>query len=123
MANQYASAQQNDAQAWGLRLSQPRLEAFSSHNHRLVAVDGLLADPEHAISDACLQKFAKISPQYPGERAALDPAVSARWLAQLSPLLDQWFGPYGRRWEMQAWYSIVSTPPGALQADPAPAAR
>jgi hypothetical protein len=114
MAQPHVSAPQNPAQAWGLRLSEPRVDAFSSHNHRLVAIDDLLANPEHVISEACLQKFAKISPQYPGERAALDPAVCAQWLAQLSPLLDQWFGPYGRRWTMQGWYSIVTTPPGDL---------
>jgi hypothetical protein len=115
MVTSHTSTQQNPAQAWELRLSKPRIEAFSSHNHRLVTVDDLLTDPEAAISKACLQKFARISPQYPGERAALEQADCARWLAQLSPLLDQWFGPYGRRWEMQAWYSMVTTPPAQLQ--------
>lgn len=61
-----------------------------------------------------MQDFARISPQYPGVRAPLNPAVCAAWLVRLSPLLDQWFGPYGRAWEMQAWYSIVTTPPADL---------
>jgi len=78
-------------------------------------IDELLATPEFAISEAFLQDFAKISPQYPGVRAPLDPAVCGAWLARLSPLLDQWFGPYGRAWEMQAWYSIVTTPPADLE--------
>ncbi|HSF12734.1 MAG TPA: DUF6445 family protein [Erythrobacter sp.] len=114
MAQAHPSPPQNALQAWDLRLTDPRVEAFSSHNHRLVTIDGLLTHPDQVIDEAYLQKFAKISPQYPGERAALDPAVCAQWLAQLSPLLDQWFGPYGRRWEMQAWYSMVTTPPGEL---------
>lgn len=114
MAHAHPSAPRIDPKTWKLRLAAPQVSAFSSQNHRLVTIDSLLADPEQVISDAYLQKFAKISPQYPGERAALDPAVCAQWLAQLSPLLDQWFGPYGRRWEMQAWYSIVTTPPGEL---------
>ncbi|QDH36105.1 hypothetical protein E2E27_07155 [Porphyrobacter sp. YT40] len=79
-----------------------------------MSIDGLLESPEAVISQASLQNFAKITPQYPGVRAALDPAICAAWLSQLSPLLDQWFGPYGRAWEMQAWYSLVTTPPAQL---------
>jgi hypothetical protein len=105
----------NPVQTWDLQLSAPRVEAFSVCNHRIVTVDSMLAHPEAVIYSAFLQKFAKISPQYPGERAALDPAVCAHWLARLSPLLDQWFGPYGRPWEMAGWYSIVTTPPAQLQ--------
>jgi len=103
------------AQGWGLSLDQPRVEAFSSLNHRIVTVDALLESPQMVISDAVLQRFAKISPHYPGVRAALDPGVCAAWLTTLAPLLDQWFGPYGRAWEMQGWYSIVTTPPAQLQ--------
>lgn len=80
----------------------------------LVRVDGFLNNPDTVISQACLQSFAKITPQYPGVRAAIDPAVCHHWLDQLGPLLDQWFGPYGRPWEMQAWYSLVTTPPHEL---------
>jgi len=99
---------------WEIALASARVERFSSHNHTLVNVDGFLESPETAISAAILQKFAKITPQYPGERAPLDPGVCRMWLAQLAPLLDQWFGPYGRPWEMQAWYSLVTTPPADL---------
>ncbi|WP_234036228.1 DUF6445 family protein [Porphyrobacter sp. YT40] len=101
-------------QDWGIALANPRVEHFSTSNHRLVSIDGLLESPEAVISQASLQNFAKITPQYPGVRAALDPAICAAWLSQLSPLLDQWFGPYGRAWEMQAWYSLVTTPPAQL---------
>jgi Family of unknown function (DUF6445) len=100
---------------WAITPSGARIDSFSNQNHKLVTIDSLLETPERVISDAFLQDFAKISPQYPGERSALDPAVCAAWLAQLSPLLDQWFGPYGRAWEMQAWYSLVTTPPAALE--------
>ncbi|QUL38169.1 hypothetical protein KDC96_01730 [Erythrobacter sp. JK5] len=70
--------------------------------------------PEVAIEAACLQNFAKITPQYPGLRAPLDRAVAKAWLAQLSPLLDRAFGPATGGWGMQVWFSIVTTPPGAL---------
>ncbi|WRH71984.1 MAG: DUF6445 family protein [Erythrobacter sp.] len=90
------------------------MSGFSSQNHRLVTIDSLLVDPEHAIGQAVLQNFARITPQYPGLRAPLDPAVGAAWLAQLAPLLDQWFETGGVRWEMQAWFSLVTTPPAAI---------
>lgn len=114
MANPQASTQHNPPLGWELSVDAPRIEGFSAYNHRLVTIDGLLATPEMVIADAILQDFAKISPQYPGERARLDPAICASWLEQLSPLLDQWFGSCGRPWEMQAWYSVVTTAPADL---------
>lgn len=111
------AASQNPPQpleGWALALAQPRRACFSRCNHTLVTVDGLLASPEHALSQAVLQKFAKITPQYPGVRAPLNPKVCAAWLGQLAPLLDQWFGAPSRAWSMQAWYSLVTTAPGDL---------
>lgn len=100
--------------AWEIPLADPLVEAISSTDQHLVSLDNFLGNPEHAISQASLQKFAKITPQYPGVRAALEPAVCGAWLAQLGPLLDRWFGGSGRPWAMQAWYSLVTTPPAAL---------
>lgn len=99
---------------WAIATDNPVISHFSSHDHLLVTIDGLLADPEHAITQAFLQKFANITPQYPGVRAPLDPAVCTYLLEQLAPLLDQWFAGQATRWDMQAWYSIVTTPPAAL---------
>lgn len=99
---------------WAIALGNPREEAISSSDQRLVSLDNFLVTPDHAISQAVLQKFAKITPQYPGIRAAIEPAVGRMWLGQLSPLLDQWFGATGRPWAMQAWYSLVTTPPERL---------
>jgi hypothetical protein len=105
---------QSAAPGWEIAVAQPRIVHFSPCNHRLVTVEGLLATPEHAISQAFLQNFARITPQYPGLRAPLDSQVCAAWLGALSPLLDAWFDAPGTRWEMQAWYSLVTTPPAAL---------
>jgi len=99
---------------WGIELAAWREEHICDADQRLVSIENFLVHPEHAISQAGLQKFAKITPQYPGVRAGLDPAVCRAWLAQLAPLLGEWFGPIGRRWEMQAWYSLVTAPPAAL---------
>ncbi len=114
MASQPASPRQDAPARWGIALADGREEYFDNADQRLVSLDNFLVDPDHAISQASLQSFAKITPQYPGVRAPLDPAVQAAWAAQLSPLLDQWFGKAGRPWAMQAWYSLVTTPREAL---------
>lgn len=105
-------------QGWGIALDRASLAHFSTQSHAIVTVPGFLEYPENAIAEAVLQDFAKITPQYPGVRAALGPAVCAAWLAMLGPKLDAWFGaqrdgaPQG--WTMQAWYSLVTTPPADL---------
>ena len=114
MTNPQALAQQNSPRSWDLTLDAPQITAFSAQNHRLVTLEGLLEAPEQVIADSFLHNFAKISPQYPGVRAPLDRAACAHWLAQLSPLLDQWFAPQRGPWAMQAWYSIVTTAPADL---------
>jgi len=124
MVSQPASPGHDAPASWGIALANWREEQFSTTDQHLVSLDNFLVDPDHAISQASLQNFAKITPQYPGVRAPLDPAVCRAWLAQLSPLLDQWFGAAkgngakgnggARPWTMQAWYSLVTTPPQAL---------
>ncbi|AOL95619.1 DUF6445 family protein [Porphyrobacter sp. LM 6] len=114
MVDDTPSSAANALEGWGIRVGQPALSTFSAQSHRLVTIDGLLETPEQALSQAVLQNFAKITPQYPGVRAALPPQVCAGWLAQLGPLLDHWFGAAPHGWEMQAWYSLVTSPPAAL---------
>ncbi|WP_324761531.1 DUF6445 family protein [Porphyrobacter sp. TH134] len=97
-----------------MSLSQPRIEHFSVLNHILVHISGFLKAPEDVILQASLQNFAKLTPHYPGVRAPLEPAVCRAWLDCLAPRLDQWFGPLGRPWEMQAWFSLVTTRPADL---------
>ncbi len=74
----------------------------------------MLETPDRVIDHASLQDFARITPQYPGLRAAMDPQVCAAWVAVLSPLLSRWFDEGGTCWEMQGWYSLVTTPPANL---------
>lgn len=109
-----APSAQAAPEGWGISLDGAKVSQFSDANHVLVSVDGFLDVPENVISQACLQKFAKITPQYPGVRAVLDPAVCQSWLGRLAPLLDQWFGHRGGQWEMQAWYSLVTSAPYEL---------
>jgi hypothetical protein len=99
---------------WAINPESAALSHFSSHNHVFVTAENLLDAPEHVISQAILQKFARITPQYPGLRAALAPDVCAHWLDRLAPCLDRWFATGRIRWEMQAWFSLVTTAPQAL---------
>lgn len=101
-------------QGWGIAIEQARLGYFSPLRHPLVKAPAFLEHPETAIAQAVLHDFAKLTPQYPGLRAALDPAVCRAWLAVLGPKLDDWFGSAPHGWEMQAWYSLVTTPPAQL---------
>jgi hypothetical protein len=115
MASQPTPPRHACPEGWSIDLSRPEIEHFSSLDHKLVSISGFLEDPGTAISQASLQKFAQITPQYPGVRARLDPGVGRAWLARLSPLLSAWFGtPRTGRWAMQAWYSLVTTPPARL---------
>jgi hypothetical protein len=97
-----------------ISLASTQIGEFSSQKHSFVTINGFLRDPESIIESANLQRFAEITPQYPGLRAPLDPGLARDWLAELTPLLDQAFGPAPKGWDMQAWYSIVTTPPAQL---------
>ncbi len=105
-------------EGWGIATAAPRVERIGASDQSLIAIDGFLDSPQTAIDAAVLQKFARITPQYPGVRAPLREAVGRAWLAQLAPLLDQWFGggdaTPGRPWTMQAWFSLVTSPPHTL---------
>lgn len=99
---------------WNVSLTDVQRESFSREKHTLISANDFLGDPDCVASQASLQNFAKISPQYPGVRATLDPSVCQAWLVALSPMLDQAFGRAVHGWEMAAWYSLVTTSPAAL---------
>ena len=99
---------------WAIRPDRAQGEVFSADNHTLVTITDFLVRPQTACDFAILQKFANITPHYPGVRAALDPAVCAAWADALAPLLAAHFGPADARWTIQAWVSLVTTPPAQL---------
>lgn len=99
---------------WSIEPAAADVQAIPSFSHRLVTIDNFLAAPDAVRAEAILQKFAKITPQYPGIRAPLPEEACALWLESLAPLLGETFGPPGARWAMQAWFSLVTTPPERL---------
>ena len=88
-------------------------DGFGAGQHKIVLIDGLLDAPDEVVAGAGLQKFAKITPQYPGVRATLGPEADD-WLEILSPMLTREFGGPSGRWSMQAWYSLVTSDPSEL---------
>ena len=101
-------------QNWEISLSGAAKGAPTQANHDFLAVHDFLGDPNHVIRFASLQKFAKLTPQYPGVRAALPEDVSSAWLEALSPELDDVFTAPPKGWQIEAWFSIVTTPPTDL---------
>ncbi|MHA7819793.1 MAG: DUF6445 family protein [Erythrobacter sp.] len=105
-------------QDWAISLDNLTSGSFSSENHRFMTANNFMRSPQTAINCASLQKFAKITPQYPGIRATLPQEVRNEWLSLLAPKLDEIFGDTssdaGRGWEIQAWFSIVTTPKDQL---------
>ena len=99
---------------WALAGASPEIGTIPGTDQPLIAFEGFLAAPEVVIRAASLQKFAKITPHYPGLRAPLPAAASAAWLAQLAPQLAAWFGAPAGGWRIEAWFSLVTTAPGAL---------
>ena len=99
---------------WPISLDSVQFGNFSQSNHDYAQVEQFLTSPKAVIQFASLQKFAKITPQYPGVRAPLPSGVRLAWLGKLSPLLDRVFGATVEGWEMQAWFSLVTSQPRDL---------
>ena len=99
---------------WRLARTDAQIDHFSTQKHILVTISSFLKYPEAAISDASLQKFARITPQYPGIRASLSDSASKKLAEQLSPSLSDAFGMQQGTWSIMAWYSLVTSPPAEL---------
>lgn len=99
---------------WAITLEEVEASRFSSENHEFVRVGGFMRHPGIAIDAALLQKFAKITPQYPGIRSPLPETVANDWLDELAPLLDGNFGKAQKGWQMRAWFSLVTSAPEEL---------
>lgn len=79
----------------------------------VVVIDGFVADPESWVEDAAMLAFAPMGAHYPGVRAAVPRATLSPLLAALAPLVQQVFGLSALA-VVDAFYSLVTTPPGAL---------
>lgn len=78
----------------------------------VVVIDGF-ADADRFRDDAAFLAFAPVGPHYPGIRAAVAPRMLAPLLDQLAPVVAELFGA-GELQVVDAFYSLVTTPPAAL---------
>ncbi|MEM7703699.1 MAG: DUF6445 family protein [Pseudomonadota bacterium] len=101
---------QTEPQNWRISLARAQSSESIAVNQAFLSVCGFLANPQTALDFASLQKFAKITPQYPGVRAPVPQSVCDAWLKALSPRLDTVFAAPPNGWRIEAWFSIVTTP-------------
>ena len=91
---------------------QVSIERHGDEAQPVVIIDRF-ADAERFRDDAAFLAFAPIGPHYPGIRAVVAPAMLRDLLARLEPLAAEVFGSAGLA-VVDAFYSIVTTPPSAL---------
>ena len=99
---------------WSIANTSAQIDHFSPEKHIVASVSGLLSDPKSVIEEAILQRFAKITPQYPGVRAQLSESALQTLTSRLSPTLSEAFDAPEGRWSITAWYSLVTSPPAEL---------
>lgn len=99
---------------WSIKSTDAEVSYFSTEKHMLASIPELLGDPKSVIREAVLQKFAKITPQYPGVRAQLSESASTALVSALSPMLSDVFDTPSGTWSILAWYSLVTSSPAEL---------
>jgi hypothetical protein len=88
------------------------VERHGAEAQPVVVIDHF-ADAERFRDDAAFLSFAPMGPHYPGIRAVVAPAMLRDLLARLEPVVAEVFGG-GDLEVVDAFYSIVTTPPAAL---------
>jgi len=78
----------------------------------VIVIDGF-GDASRFRDDAAFLSFAPIGPHYPGVRALVAPVLLRDLIARLEPLVADVFSIPGLE-VVDAFYSIVTTPPAAL---------
>ena len=79
----------------------------------VLVIDGFAPDPALFVEDASFLAFRPMGPHYPGVRASVAPVMLRDLLARLGPLAADLFGTRSIE-VVEAFYSIVTTPPAAL---------
>ena len=91
---------------------QVSFQRHGTEQQPVVVIDGF-ADATRFRDDAAFLSFSPIGPHYPGIRAVVAPAMLREPLARLAPIVAEVFGA-GELEVVDAFYSIVTTPPAAL---------
>jgi hypothetical protein len=79
----------------------------------VVVIDNFVSRPELLADDAAMLSFAPMGAHYPGVRAVVPPVLVSLFLGPLVPLIEEVFGVHDCS-VIDAFYSLVTTPPDAL---------
>ncbi len=90
-----------------------RLLHLGRERQPLLLIDDFADDPLAMIEEACALRWGRHGAHYPGPRAALPPARVQACLQGLEEPIASVFG-IARGRVLEAWYSLVTTPPSAL---------
>src|SRR5690606_30480301 len=102
------------ARRGGRRMTDMRVEAIGNEAQPLLIFDDFAPDPDALRHFAAATEFVAARNHYPGVRAALPEAYLATQLPLIAEAVAAAFGRQGPLHVVDASFSIVSTPPGAL---------
>ena len=91
----------------------PCIHRHGTEQQPVVVIDGFAPDPRRFLEDAEFLSFRPLGEHYPGVRAPVAAPMLRGLLADLAPIARDVFGP-GELDVVDAFYSLVTTPPAAL---------
>ena len=89
------------------------IEHHGTERQAVVIIDGFAPAPDRFLDDAGFLSFRPIGEHYPGVRAPVAAPMLRQLLADLAPLAREVFGAEALE-VVDAFYSLVTTPPAAL---------
>ena len=93
----------------------PILHRLGIEQRPLLVIDDFWRDPEMLREDAAALRLGQIGPHYPGVRADVPPRLAETMRRSIAPLLAEHFGLDPAPAVSEAYYSLVTTPPAALE--------
>lgn len=90
------------------------LHREAGEGETLLAITGLVPDVDALVADAAGRSFAPVGPHYPGVRAAAGAALAGALRAAVAPLIARHFGLDPAPAVLEAYFSLVTTPPERL---------
>jgi Family of unknown function (DUF6445) len=80
----------------------------------VILIDDFVPDPQTLVDEAASLPYMKIGAHYPGVRALLPPMRLHEFMPDIAELVLTTFGCGSSLRPIEAYYSVVTTPPGAL---------
>ena len=91
-----------------------RVERHGRERQPIIVADDLLAEPEQWRALASRGRYGRIGPFYPGLRAAVAPTAAELMRDEMAAAIGETFGLDPVPPVLEAYFSIVTTPPEAL---------